>query len=723
MLTPSEFLKYCIIFGIKTAASGGGGGGQVPFAPNSIFWVATTGSASGNGSAGAPYDKVADAYAAGVASNAPFLVGLFPGTYSEPSLNLQLVPFSGFFAYNSETTIVTLGDVSLDLSAWSALGAGVVGKLGFYGATINANSWDLEVPSSNFGAAKIRDMIFGTITSGNMVWSNFNLGADVADTNFGGSNILMYGTVLTSSDCRFSSTTISSYNASVVSIGNCGWNSRGDTIGDIFLKCIFGYTNTVNLISPDARNLSSFFSEGDTITINKTANVKNPTITSGAPTINNVDLATNTYADTTRSNYTPTSATVEGNLVGIDAALGGAVGVKKVYLNNVGYVEVAPDTIYFVNSGGKVILQVPATFPEGSFFTVIGNSSTQCTWEVWTQLNQTLEYQDVVTTRASTLYAVATSNKYSDVATFTCTQTNVAIKCVHYDGAGLQINLINSVNIDIPTVTSNPGVLASLALVRSSYTGFLAKAIRTSDSATCYVKPDFSGRASLVSDIDIGGKLADWALGVGIDVQLMDQSGNGYSFTNSGQCLWIDAEGKMQNINGVPTVSTSSGANKFMQLAFPSDYILPQLTVIAMAARTAASYQSSIVTLYDPANGDDFASALNNVSFYEDNPPQDISVRNGNLSVKSRPDSLNVQMVLANRFNGSNNIMTINKVDGTTVASSGAFSFNRFLVGARYVSGGITTVGDYKIGLLALYPTALSLGEISTITDYINTYL
>src|SRR6185437_7756393 len=404
-------------------------------------------------------------------------------------------------------------------------------------------------------------------------------------------------------------------------------------------------------------------------------------------------------------------------------ALGGAVGVNKVYLNNVGYVEVVPNTIYFVNSPGKVILQIPAMFPEGSFVTVIGNSSNQCTWEMWTQLNQTLEYQGVVTARASTLYAVATPSSYADVATFTCTQTDVAIKCVHYEGAGLQINLINSVNIDIPTLSSNPMVLASLALVRSAYSGYLVKAIRTSDSAICFVRPDFAGRASLGSDIEVGGKFADWGLGGDIDVQLMDPSGNGYSFTNSGQALWIDAAGNVQNINGVPTIRTNPGFNKFMQLAFPSDYILPQLTVIAMAARAATSYQSSIVTLYDPANGDDFAYTLNNVAFYEDNPPQDMSVRNGNLSVKSRPDTLGVQMVLANRFNGSNNTMTIDKVDGTTVASSGAFSFNKFLVGARYISGGTTTVGDYKIGFLALYPAALSLGEISTITDYINTYL
>jgi hypothetical protein len=682
---------------------------------------------TGNGSENNPYQTYAHAASVAIltaSESNPFVIipiGIFNITG-----NITLYPFVTISGYNTQASQLNVtGAVLLDSTFDTMTNAFChISNLGLY-AQSNI--------TLTLTVAKNQRIHFDSV--------DFAQTSTISATGVTGTELFLFENCLSTSTPNIVFTdilgAISNSTMNSVSSYNTG---VGDNL--LVLTSSTATLNSLNLITSGANTQTSIISgivvsslslsgANNAVNIDVSSYSATPSFSGGANinniTIRNLSDGLNASANFTPTNYTPSgtsnylASSVTGHLSGINNALSSS-GMAKVEVTT-GYVEVAPNTIYYTRSAGRVVFQTPATFPKGAIFQIVGSSESQIGWEVWTQLGQNLIYQDLYTAPTYNQYVVAYSNYYRDTATFMCIENNTQFECIQYDGAGLQINQINAVDSYIPSVTSLPLIIGALAKVVSTYNGYLVKAIRNSDGAVSYVLPDFAGRASLVSQIDVGGTLADWALGSDIDAQFMDQSFNGYNFINSGQCRWIDFDGTVYNINGVPTVRTGAGA-KYMQAAFPSDYIIPTLTVIAMGARNDLSYQSSFVTLYDPVNGDDFSSSLNNVAFYEDNPTaQDISVRNGNLSVKSRPNTLNTQMVLANRFDGTNNIMTIDKVDGTTVASSGDFGFNKFLVGARYVSGGITAIGDYKIGLVALYPSALSLSEISDITDYINAYL
>jgi len=693
---------------------------QLSGVSSNLIWVSATASPGGTGSIGNPFTTVSAAYAAGIALSAPFLIGLFPGSYFEPATVLQLVDGSGFFGFSSENTSLVLGSITLDQTSWNT--SGNVATFSLQGLTFSSTGAGmfLSVPTFGDGAMLMRDVVFKQQAGESYVWENFVDEISIADCDFSNINPKFFGCFLRDVGSKFTTLNVSSYDPDVgTPINNCRLSANGSRITTLYLKSQTGNLVHAILNSIDTKDMTNFFVEGDDITVWKSANVPDPTITSGTPTINNLDRAENVFANYMPSNYTPVDDTVKGNLQGIDAALSTA-GFAKVYVTG-GYQEVAPNTIYYTRSPGKVIFQVPVTFPKGSTFQIIGASESQNGWELWTQLGQSLIYQDVITDIASNIYAFAKCNYYRDTATFTAIDDNVQIQCIQYDGAGLAISEETSVDIPLTTVTSTPFIVLAAAKIISGYSGYLAKVLR-SDSATAFVSPDFANRASQLSDLDIGGKLADWAAGFDVNIQYLDQSGNGNDATNSGAALWIDSGGNVMNVNGRPSARTAPGVN-YMQAAM-SSFTGSSFTVVAGAARNNASYQSSIATLYNPANGDDYGSALDNVSFYEDNSPvQFVSVRNANLSAKSFPTALNTAMVISNRFNGSNNTIRVNGVDGTSPASSGAFSFNKLLMGGRYVSGGITTIGDYKLPCILVYPAALSGAEIDDLDFYINQYL
>lgn len=691
-----------------------------------FYWDPINGNDANDGGELTPFQNFLTAYTAGAAIATEILPVTIIGSGNQTFGNWAIAPFVTVSCPGDATTHFTCTGTISASAAWSTPPSVLRNFVNLSGFTFTANAINISVDqniNNQIGLENLQYIASGAeeinlqgFSDGFVRACNFGV-----NTNYIGSSVTSVGNI---------------YYGFVSKTGNistCLIDSIGDTFQTIDVRShevlSDGFTNGTKFFAPNMANVSTgaFTYSGANTGITITGDSIVPTVSGpgigapAAPTYQTIgDNIESGYP--TPVNYTAANTRITAQFAGIDAALAGAINMNKVYVTG-GYQLVAPNTIYYTRSPGKVIFQIPAIFPKGSIFQIIGASESQNGWELWTHLGQSLIYQNIITDIAPNIYAVAYSNYYRDTATFTAIDDNVQIQCIQYDGAGLQINEEISVDIPLTTVTSTPSFVYATALIISGYAGYLARVFRSSDSAVAFVMPDFANRASLLSDLDVGGKLADWGCGTDVSIQFMDQSGNGFNATESGSALWIDAAGNVQNIDGRPAARTAPAVN-YMQGTF-TNYTGSAFTIMALATRTnSTSYQSSIATLYNPANGDDYASSLDNVCFYEDNPTQQfISVRNANLSTTAIPAALDTRMVLSNKFDGANNTMTVNGVSGTTPASTGAFSFNKILIGARYVSGGITTEGSYHVGFMAFYPSSLSPTEISDLTDYINLYL
>ncbi len=689
--------------------------------PYQIFWASPTGSPTGNGSESSPFDTGESAYLAGAGTGQPFLVGFKPGAYNEPSFDVAITINCGFFAEDPLNTSVVFGDVTLDQTDWLDPGTFFLA-----GLTISANSWNLSVPTGGVADKQMQNVIFKNLAGEVYKWENFNNSLKIINCDLSNVAIKMVANILWSINSIYSSFTPTTYDPDVgLPVGNSTVRVYGGKMNSIFAKATSENNLILNIISLDTINLSNFFVEGaDTITIRKPANLQDPTVTSGTPTIQNIDSAANINAAySSPTNYTPTSNRVLGHLEGINNALG--FGGMEVVEVTTGYQEVEPNKLYYTRSAGKVIFQTPVNFPKDKGFGIIGASESQCSWELYTQLGHSLIYQDVLTDIDPTIFAIAKPSYYRDVAMFMCINENVEFQCVDYDGSGLQLSQEISVFNTLPTQSVAEHIIYAPALVVDGYTGYIAKVKRSGDSATAFLSKDFANRASLLSETDGGSILADWGLGQNISIQFIDQSSNGFNAFDSGEALWIDSTGSMATMSTGRTCARTVPPTNYMQAAFTA-YTDDEFTVLVCMSRTNESTASSVATLYDPANGDDYGSTLNNVAFYEENDDptfQFRSIRDGDLSIKSFTPTLNTRMIVSNRFDGANNTMTVNGSAGTAPASTGAFSFNKALIGARYVSGGITDVGDYKIGFWGMYSGALSPAEIADLTAYIDTFL
>ncbi len=397
-----------------------------------------------------------------------------------------------------------------------------------------------------------------------------------------------------------------------------------------------------------------------------------------------------------------------------------------------GYYEVQNNTCYFVKAPGKVFFRTPAVMAKGYNFMIIGEGGSPINnWSLSTQTSQSLIDGAIISNVGSDRYATLETSSPTDRAWFICTTANQDVTVGWSQGAGLTMfeqTAIDPVLVDgVTTTLFNVNIMG---LAKSTYTGPLLQIQRDTDNEICLVQPDSLNRPGFFSLTDFGGgqTVAQFVCGANIAVlTILDQLGNGTLGNGvdlSGGGTWIDSSGNMKTVTpqGNPAFTTF-GAGSYIG-TYPINYTGTELNVFSVASLSAnINSESALVNFYNPANGDDYASALNCIAFRQPIPGNTnfITTRLADLSTKSLLPA-NQRMVLTTTFDGANNVMSINNTNGTLVASTGAFGINKILLSGRYISGAVDHEGYYNYAGVVACGT-INPGDFDYIRDWMNTYL
>lgn len=285
------------------------------FVAANTFYVDPNGDNSNSGAILAPY---ADPFAAsnaitGSVSN-PKLVVVNSGIYT--TSNFKIKPNISLIGGSSQTTLDDNGTITLD-SSWSS--AAAFSYACFRGFDWNGG-WNLDFNAAGFST--------GVLFYENCYLETVSITGSVAAIIFTGGSVGTLNLISTSATFNGADVEASVTIASGSASGNktnefiaCNFNSSSN----ITVSGASGKVQTLIIKSSPIRGTLTLDGTFVTLRIDATSIPQGGiTYINGATDsqVNLMTVANSVYASNTRSNYTPTSATIEGNLAGIDTALG-----------------------------------------------------------------------------------------------------------------------------------------------------------------------------------------------------------------------------------------------------------------------------------------------------------------------------------------------------------------------------------------------------------------
>lgn len=173
-------------------------------------------------------------------------------------------------------------------------------------------------------------------------------------------------------------------------------------------------------------------------------------------------------------------------------------------------------------------------------------------------------------------------------------------------------------------------------------------------------------------------------------------------------------------INGLPVVRFAGG-DDYMIIDNPG-ITGSQLTYIFVLRRNAVVPETAVFSGTNLTAVYDYDNNENICGFYEGNVGGFIMVyRNGALSTNNSHPGNNVPYIITSVFNGSNNVLYLNGVPTTPVASSGNFNFRAIYLGVRWaLNGGTWGYYNGDIAEIIFFNRALNTEERKAIEMYLS---
>ncbi|MCE3254704.1 MAG: hypothetical protein K0R25_198 [Rickettsiaceae bacterium] len=169
-------------------------------------------------------------------------------------------------------------------------------------------------------------------------------------------------------------------------------------------------------------------------------------------------------------------------------------------------------------------------------------------------------------------------------------------------------------------------------------------------------------------------------------------------------------------INGLPVLKFN-GTSNFLKTTFPMELNSNQLEVFVVAKKSSDVLNSSVAVFYDGSVDNNSTSLV--LAIDNDGSGTLRTFRGTNLSSVTNPGS-NVSYIFSTSFDGSNNTSYLNGAAGTTVASSGSFSINGIIIGARYIAASPANFFNGFVGELIVFNRTLSTQERNDVLEYLG---